>query len=140
VPEPIRPHAKPLAEILLEIKNELISFVETRIRMFNAEFKETCGSLKNWMPLMATAALLLGTAYLLFTAALVALVEQIFLGHQFRWAIAFGIVGALWTIAGFIAVASARSAFRKRGSFPNKTLEILKADALWLHDEVKRTA
>ena len=140
MPEPIRPPARPLAEVLLEIKNELLDFAETRIRMFQAEFRETCGSLKNWIPLAATAAILLSTAYLMFTAALVVLVAQLFLGHQFRWAIALGIVGALWTIGGFTAAASARSTFRRRGSFPRKTAEILKADGQWLHDEVKRTA
>jgi uncharacterized membrane protein YqjE len=140
VPEPFRPPAKPLADILMEIKDQLISLVDTRVRIFQAEFKETLGSLKNWLPLLSTAAILLSTAYLLFTAALVVLVAQVFAGHQFRWAIALGIVGGVWAAGGFVAIALARSAYKNRGSFPSKTVEILKADGLWIHDEVKRSA
>jgi uncharacterized membrane protein YqjE len=132
--------SKPLAEVLLDIKEELISFVETRIRLFQSEFKETAQSMKGLAPLAATAVVLLGTAYLLLTAAIVSLVSFLFVNNQFRWPIAFSIVGGVEILGGAIAIAKARNAFRKRGTFPNKTVEILKADTIWLKDEVKRAS
>jgi uncharacterized membrane protein YqjE len=128
---------KPLAGIFLDIKDELLSFVETRIRLFQSEFKETAESMKGWLPLAAAAAVLLGTAYLLLTAALVNFVSFGFLGSRFRWPISFSLVGGLEALAGVIALAKARAALRNRGTFPRKTVEILKADGLWLKGEVK---
>jgi uncharacterized membrane protein YqjE len=138
VAEAIR--SKPLAEILLDIKHELLSFAETRVRLFHSEFKETAESMKRWVPLAATAAILLGTAYLLLTAAVVSLVSFLFVNNQFRWPIAFSIVGGVEVLGGVIAIARARNALRKRGTFPMKTVEILKADSMWLKDEVKRAS
>jgi len=140
VAEATRVPSRPLAEILHEIKNELVSFAETRILMFQAEFQETAKSLRSWIPLAVTAGLLFGTAYVLLMGALVSLVAHLFSDNPFRWVIAFAIVGVIWMVGGFVAVASARKAFRQRGSFPRKTIEVLKADGLWLHDEVKRAA
>jgi uncharacterized membrane protein YqjE len=138
VVEPIR--SKPLAEILLDIKRELISFVETRVTLFQSEFQETAESMKGWVPLAATAGVLLSTAYLLMTAAIVGLVSLLFVSNQFRWPIALSSVGAVEILGGVVAVAKARNAFRKRGTFPAKTIEILKTDSIWLKDEVKRAS
>jgi uncharacterized membrane protein YqjE len=138
VAEASRP--RPLADVLLEIKEELVSFVETRLYLCQTEFKETVDSMKGWLPLAITAAVLLGTAYLLLTAMIVSLVSSLFVNNQFRWPIAFSVVGGVEALAGIIAVVKIRNAFRKRGSFPKKTLEILKADGRWLKDGVKRAS
>jgi uncharacterized membrane protein YqjE len=133
-----RPQSKPLADILLEIKEEFISFVETRIRMFHAEFGETVQSVKGWFPLAMVATIFFGTAYLLLVSALVILVSRAFSNSPFQWLLAFLIVGVLWAIVGGIFAGLARNEFRSRGTFPKKTMEVLQADGLWLKDEMRR--
>src|SRR4051794_21488289 len=97
-----------------------------------SEFKATTQSMKVSLPLAATAALLLGTAYLLLTAALVSFVSFAFLGIPFRWPLSFLIVGGVEALGGIIVLAMTRSALSKNATFPQKTVEILKADGLWL--------
>lgn len=133
-------HSKPLVDMLLEIRNELASFVRTRVRLFQREFAEAMQSFKSGALLVVMAVVLLGTAYLLLTAALVGLVSFAFLNSPFRWPLAFAMVGGLWLMGGLIAGGLARNAFRSHGTFPDKTVAILKADGLWLKDEVKRIA
>jgi uncharacterized membrane protein YqjE len=133
-------HGRPLGEILLEIKDELLEFVETRLRLLHSEFEETLQSARSSLPLLLATIILLGTAYLLLVAALVGLVSFAFMNSPSRWPLSFLIVGSLWLIAGLVTAVLARSSFRDRGSFPKKTIEVLKADGLWIHDEGKHIA
>ena len=133
-------HGRPLGDILLEIKDELLEFVETRIRLLHSEFEETLQSARTSLPLVAAAIILLGTAYLLLVAALVGLVSLAFVDSPSRWPLSFLIVGSLWLIAGLVTAVLARNSFRERVSFPRKTIEVLKADGLWIHDEGKHVA
>ena len=138
--EPVRPPQKSVADILFEIKDELLAFFETRVRLLRAEFEETARGLKAGIPLVIAAAALLGTAYLLLTAALVILASFAFVNSPFRWLFAFAIIGVLWAVAGIVCIALARNAFARRGTFPRKTLEVLQADGLWHNSEEKRIA
>jgi VIT1/CCC1 family predicted Fe2+/Mn2+ transporter len=131
---------RPLGEILLEIKDELLEFVETRLRLLHSEFEETLQSARSSLPLLVATIILLGTAYLLLVAALVGLVSFAFINSPSRWPLSFLIVGSLWLIAGLVTAVLARNSFRDRGSFPKKTIEVLKADGLWIHDEGKHIA
>ena len=140
MPETHQARVRPLADLLLEIKDDLLHFVDTRIRMFHAEFEGTARSLKRWIPLAITAFVLLGTAYLVGIAGLVALVSFAFAHSPYRWPFAFLTVGALGLIAGLIVAGVARNKFRSRGTFPKKTIEVLREDGLWLQDEVKHAA
>jgi uncharacterized membrane protein YqjE len=125
---------RPLGDILREIKDELLEFVETRLRLLHSEFEETLQSVRTSLPLVAAAIILLGTAYLLLVAALVGLVSLAFVNSPSRWPLSFLIVGSLWLIAGLVTALLARNSFRDRVSFPKKTIEVLKADGLWIHE------
>ena len=125
---------RPLGDILREIKDELLEFVETRLRLLHSEFEETLQSARTSLPLVAAAIILLGTAYLLLVAALVGLVSFAFVNSPSRWPLSFLIVGSLWLIAGLVTALLARNSFRDRVSFPKKTIEVLKADGLWIHE------
>ena len=125
---------RPLGDILREIKDELLEFVETRLRLLHSEFEETLQSVRTSLPLVAAAIILLGTAYLLLVAALVGLVSFAFVNSPSRWPLSFLIVGSLWLIAGLVTALLARNSFRDRVSFPKKTIEVLKADGLWIHE------
>ena len=130
-------HNRPLGDILLEMKRQFIDLVATRIRIFRAEFDETKQSLKGSVPLLMGAAVFLGTAYLLLVGAVVFLLSVVFIQSSFRWFFAFLIVGVVWAIVGAVFAGLARNQLRTRGTFPRKTMEVLKADGLWLRDEVK---
>lgn len=131
---------RPLGDILLEIKDELLEFLETRLRLLHSEFEEILQSVRSSLPLVVATIILLGTAYLLLVAALVGLVSFAFVNSPSRWPLSLLIVGSLWLIAGVVTAALARNSFRDRVSFPKKTIEVLKADGLWIHDEGKHAA
>ena len=130
-------NGRSLAAIITEMKEELKDLVKTRIEMFRAELQEKLKTLKIAAPLAGVGALLLGTAYLLFTMALVGLVVAFFRDNPYRWFFAFAAVAVLWTLLGGIAAYFAKREFELKGLMPRKTLEILKGDKLWIQAEAK---
>jgi len=130
-------NGRSLAAIITEMKEELKDLVKTRIEMFRAELQEKLKTLKIAAPLAGLGALLLGTAYLLFTMALVGLVVAFFRDNPYRWFFAFAAVAVLWTLLGGIAAYFAKREFELKGLMPRKTLEILKGDKLWIQAEAK---
>ncbi|HZR57803.1 MAG TPA: phage holin family protein [Terriglobales bacterium] len=126
-----------LASVIREIRDEAKEFIQTRLRMAKSELKETIASMKVWLPLVAAALTLLATAYALFTIALVALVSAAFVTSPYRWFLSFLIVGLIWTIAGVICGYIALVQVRSQGTFPKRTVDVLKADGIWLQNEVK---
>ena len=130
-------NGRSLAAIITEMKEELKDLVKTRIEMFRAELQEKLKMLKIAAPLAGLGALLLGTAYLLFTMALVGLVVAFFRDNPYRWFFAFAAVAVLWTLLGGIAAYFAKREFELKGLMPRKTIEVLKEDKLWIQAEAK---
>jgi len=130
-------NGRSLGAIFTEMKEELKEFAQTRIEMFKTELREKIKSLKVAAPLAALGALLLGTAYLLFTMAVVGLVVAFFRNNPYRWFFAFAAVAALWTLLGGIAGYFAKREFELKGLVPRKTIEVLKGDKLWIQAEAK---
>jgi uncharacterized membrane protein YqjE len=128
-------HGRTLADIMAEIKDEVRDFVQTRVDLFKAELQETLSAWKAAAPLMAFSLLLLLTGYLLLTLALVGLVAVAFWGSPYAWPLAFLIVGLLWCIGGAIVAFLAKNRLRGSRTFPKKTIEVLKADKIWLQSE-----
>jgi uncharacterized membrane protein YqjE len=126
-----------LAAIVAEMKDELKESVQTRIEMLKAELQEKMKTLKIAVPLAALGALLLGTAYLLLTMALVGLTVAFFSASPYRWFFAFAIVAVLWTLLGGIATYFAKREFELKGLMPRKTIEVLKEDKIWIQAEAK---
>jgi len=126
-----------LSAIIGEMQAELRQFVETRVQMLKSELQEKLGTLKVAAPLVVVAIILLGTAYVLFTLALVGLISVAFSYTAYRWCFAFLIVGGLWSLLGAVAGYFARREFRSKSLAPRKTLEILKEDKIWLQKEVR---
>ena len=78
---------------------------------------------------------LLSTAYMLITLAVVAL-AAVFIGDtQYRWFFAFLAVGVLWALLGGVSVYVAKREFARNRIVPQKTIEVLKADRMWLQKE-----
>jgi uncharacterized membrane protein YqjE len=130
-------HERSLASIVSEIREELKDFVNTRVQMIRAEFHETLGAAKVGLPLALVALALVGTGYLLLTLGVVVLVASAFTGNPYAWLLAFVIVGVLWTAMGGVAAFFAYNEFRAKGRFPKRSVEVLKADRVWLQTEAR---
>lgn len=130
----IRPE-RSLSEILAQIKEELSSFLDTRARIVKAELQEGIGALKFGVPMLLLSLALIAIAGLLFTAAAVTLVASAFAGNPYAWFFGFIIIGFLWTIFGAVAGFFAVQEFK--GRFPKRTLQVLKADKVWLQREAR---
>ncbi|MBV8052133.1 MAG: phage holin family protein [Acidobacteriaceae bacterium] len=126
-----------LASIIAEIREELKELVNTRVSMFRSELRETTAALKAGIPMLMIAAVFLATAYLLLTAALVAVVSVTFAGSPYAWFYSFLIVGFVWLMIGGIAGILALHRFREHGFFPKRTVEVLKADKAWIQNELR---
>ena len=125
-----------VGEVLAEIRSEVIEFVDTRLKMLQSEMQEASKTLRRAAPSMVAGIVLLATSYVLLTLAIVALVAVAFWSNPYHWFFAFLIVGAIWSIAGWLAVFLAIRAIRLHGLAPKKTIEVLKADKVWLQYEV----
>lgn len=130
-------HERSLRSIAAEVLQELKEFVDTRVQMAKAEFQETIRAFKVGLPLVIAALAFLGTGFLLLTVAVVALVTVAFAGSAYQWFFAFIIVGVLWMALGGIAVFYAYNEFRGQGRFPKRTMNVLKADKVWLQSEAR---
>jgi len=144
MPEPFRRNVvemrdeRPLSAIVAEIREELKDFLNTRVQMMKAELNETLDAAKIALPLSAVGAAFLFVGFVMFTLALVALVWIPFAGSPYAWFYAFIIIGFVWVSLGGIVALFALNEFRGRGRFPQRTVQILKADKAWLETEAKR--
>lgn len=131
-------NGKNIATLLAEMKRELQDFVQTRIAMLKVELQEKVRVMKAVAPLAVVGALLLLTAYLLFTLALVALVFVFLPDNAYRWCISFAAIAVLWTILGGIAAYLAKRELEVKGLLPKRTVEVLKEDKIWIQSEVRQ--
>ena len=131
------PHSRPLTEVVSDIKHEIKDIAQTRFELLKIELKEKSALLKVAGILGIVAVLLLGTAYVLFTLALVGLVAAAFINSPYHWVLGFLIVGAAWLVLGGIAGFFAMRQFQKKGMLPTRTLQVLKGDKIWLQSEAR---
>jgi uncharacterized membrane protein YqjE len=127
-----------VTQLLLEMKGELLEFLTTRVELLRSEIQESVAAVKSAAPVAVIAVVLLMTAYLLLTLAVVGLIAVAFVGNPYAWFFAFLIVGGAWALFGVIAAFLALRSLRKLGLFPKKTIEVLKADKVWIDREVSQ--
>jgi uncharacterized membrane protein YqjE len=133
----IHENGRRVADILAEMKAELVEFVQTRITMLRTEVSEKWKTAKVAIPPIGLAALSLGTAFLLLTGALVGLVVAAFPHNIYRWFFACIIVAFFWGVLGAAAAYFAKREFELKSMVPRRTLEVLKGDKLWIEAEVR---
>lgn len=126
-----------LGSIIAEIKDEVKEFVNTRVEMIKAELQETATAAKTAVPLILIALGLFVTGFLLLTMAAVVLVAFAFAGSALAWFYAAIVVAFVWFCLGATAAFFAYNAFRSHSRFPQRTVEVLKADKAWLQTEVR---
>ena len=133
-------NGRTLASVVYELKDELKEFIQTRAQIFSSEMQEKISGIKAGGPLLAVALTFFGTAYLLFTSALVALIVVAFYDNPYRWFLACIIVAVLWSICGAFCFFAGKKELTRRGIVPAKTIQILKEDQLWLEKEARSQA
>jgi uncharacterized membrane protein YqjE len=125
-----------ISATLHEMKEEAVRFLQTRIGLLKSELQEKLPTLKIAALLAGAGALLLGTAWLLFSSALVAAAALLFRESDYRWVFAFLSVTLLYGILGGIALYLAKREFDLKSLAPERTIEVLKGDKLWLQGEI----
>ncbi len=133
----IHENGKRVADILQEMKAEIVAFADTRLTILRTELQEKWNIVKMAIPLAGAAVVLLTTAFLLLTGALVGLVLAAFPNSIYRWFFACLIVGLSWAILGAGAAYFAKREFDARSMVPKRTLEVLKGDKVWIQAEVR---
>lgn len=130
-------NARSLGAILADIVEELQEFVNTRIQMVKSELHETISAVSVALPLGLLALILAATGFLLLTGAVVIIIAAGFAGHAYAWVYAFLIVGVLWIAFAGVAAFFAYNEFRSKAKFPKHTVEVLKADKVWIESEAR---
>jgi uncharacterized membrane protein YqjE len=126
-----------LARLIIEIRDEIQEFLQTRLEMLKSEFREAVKAFKAAAPLALMAIVLLSSAYLLLTLALVGLIAVAFWNSPYHWFFAFLIVGVVWLCFGVLAAYFAWNRLRTHGVFPRRTVEVLRADKTWFQHEIR---
>lgn len=121
------------------MKDELRDFIRTRLEILQQDLKDTTANVMAAVPLVLAGILFLFTAFLLFSFALVVLVSLAFPNNPYRWFFGALIVGVVWSLAGGISVLMARRNLSKRALMPERTLQVLKEDRIWLQKETRQT-
>jgi uncharacterized membrane protein YqjE len=137
---PAPSNGRSLAEILSDIKDELQDFVQTRVELFRKELRERVEIIKSAIPLAMLGMLFLVTAFFLFSFALVGLFEAAFGDNPYRWFFAALIVGFIWAVFGGAAALLAKQRVSKQKLMPEKTVQVLSGDKVWLQKETRRAS
>ena len=121
-----------LQGMLQEIKNEIKEFVQTRFEIFKQEMQNKLSAYKSALPMATAGILFLATAWFLITGSIVAAIA-VALG----WPLAFLIVGFAYFILGATAGWLAYKEINSQTMKPERTLEVLKQDQVWIEQEAK---
>jgi hypothetical protein len=130
-------NGRSVAEVMHEFREDLKDFATTRIQMLRNEINEKIGAWKVGLPAMIIGLVLLGTAYLLFTAGLVVAIALAFSGQPWGFAVSFGIVMIVYGLAGGLLFFYGWNTVKAGGFAPEKTMRILKQDQVWLKTEAR---
>lgn len=130
-------NGRSFGSILSDTKEEFKEFVETRIDLFKTEMRDRMKMVKLAAPSAVIGMVFLGTAYLMFTFAVVGGIVGLLHNNLFRWCFGFLAVSILWGIVGAVALAAARRRFNAKELVPKRTLAVLKQDKAWIQTEVR---
>ena len=129
---------KSIADVLHDFKDEFGTFVATRLQMLQEEIRQTTTAWKAALPMIVVGALLLVTAWLALTGAIVSGIAILLAGNPWAYPIAFGIVVVAYGIIGAILAMTGVKAFSKHSLKPEKTIRVLQQDKVFLQTEASR--
>jgi uncharacterized membrane protein YqjE len=125
-----------VAAAVVEIVNEFKEFARTRYQMFRLELKENMANWGRVAMLAGLALLLLGTAWLLFSVAIAALIAAAFYPSPYAWFLGLIIVTVLWGGAGGMFALLTKRQMKVEGMYPKQTVTTLKEDQVWIQKEL----
>ncbi len=128
---------RPLAGVVNELKDEAKGFLQTRIAMLQSEMRDKISAWKAAAPMIVIGAVLLITAWLMLSAALVAIIEVAFAGMAIGPFLALIIVGVPYLVLGAMLVLFALRNIRRKGMMPKRTIRVLRDDKIWLENEAR---
>jgi hypothetical protein len=126
-----------IADTIREATKELKQFAETRLAMLQAEVKEKTDAIKAAAPMIVIGGLIAATSFLVLTGALIALLWRIIGDTPWAPFLAFAIVGVFYAIVGFGVLLYGYRAITEKGLIPERTINVLKQDKIWLENEVR---
>ncbi len=103
--------------------------------MLRAEISEKVQSFKMAAPVLTLGLALLLTAWFVLTGFLVCIIAAAFTPHPWAYTVSFLIVGVLYAIVGGAAAFLAWRQLKDKGIAPQRTIEVLKQDRIWLQNE-----
>jgi Putative Actinobacterial Holin-X, holin superfamily III len=128
---------KSIGTVISETKDELKEFIQTRIAILKAEISEKISTWKYAVPMLAGALVLLLAGWIVLTFALVALLAAMFQPSAYAWCFAGLIVGGIYFLAGVAVGWFAYSELTSVGLVPNRTIDVLKQDQVWIQNEAR---
>lgn len=130
---------KSLGAVLIETKEEVKEFVETRLQLLRSELTEKVRIWKYSVPLLLIAGGLLLIGGMVLTFAIVAVIRAWFLPSEYAWVWAGLIVASIYLISGLAVGWFAYTELLATGLAPKRTMQVLKQDQAWIQNE-KRVA
>jgi hypothetical protein len=133
------PVEKSLAATLVDIKEELKTFVQTRAEMFKAETAEKINIWKRSLGMLALAALFLLSFWSTLVFSLVALLHSLLISSSYEWFWGGLIVSGVFLLLAGLTGQAGYKQLKSCRPTPSRTLHILGQDRAWIKDE-SRTA
>ncbi len=135
-------NGKTIVDLLHDFKSEFAHFVETRMQLFQEEMRQKGTAIRAALPLVIVGVVFLLTAWFLITGLIVAVVATFVAGAMpdspWIYPIALGSVAVLYLIVGGALAMAGKSALKKHGLKPEKTIRVLQEDKVWLQQETSR--
>jgi Zn-dependent protease with chaperone function len=121
-----------LASALLEIRDDLKMFAQTRAQLLRAEIGEKMRIWKSAMVFLALAALFLVTGWFTSVFALIALLNSWIVSGRYGWFLGGLIVSAVLLVSGALCGLAGYKGIKASGVKPTRTLRVLKQDQEWI--------
>ena len=128
---------KSIGTVVSETKQELKEFIQTRIAILKTEFAEKLRTWKYAIPMLLGALALFLAAWIVLTFAIVALLAGIFQPSPYAWLFGGLIVGVAYLLLGLAVGWFAYSELSSVGVAPQRTMEVLKQDQVWIQNEAR---
>lgn len=128
---------KSLGTVVAETKEELKQFIQTRLAILKAELNEKVQIMKYSIPLLIVAAALLLGCWIILTFAFVALLHAWLIPGDFGWFWSALIVAGVYFLGGVIIGWFGYSELKSTGMAPNRTINVLKEDQIWIQNEAR---
>jgi mannose/fructose/N-acetylgalactosamine-specific phosphotransferase system component IID len=132
-----REKVRSLGETVNTAKQEFKQFAETRLAMLQSEMRDKMAAMKAALPILVIGAVVAWLSALCLTAALVCAIYTAFKGSEWAPFLACLIVGVSYAIIGFGALFFGYSKISEKGLVPERTIQVLKDDKLWLQNEAR---